>query len=195
MASSKSAEIPCDIRELTPGLLQEYLHFFDHDAFADNPRWASCYCYFPHAPHSLGNWDVNATEQNRAAVSARIRAGQMRGYLAYVNGHVMGWCNAAPRTEFTILDDEPQAAKIGSIVCFVIAKPFRGRRIATRLLQAACNGFRHQGLEIAEAYPRAQAESQASNHPGPLAMYLAAGFERVRESDGSVIVRKALIDQ
>lgn len=193
MTSNKSAEIPCDIRELSPDLLQDYLNFFDHDAFADNPRWASCYCYFPHAPHALGNWDVNATQQNRAAVSARIRAGQMRGYLAYVDGKVVGWCNAAPRSEMTILDDEPQQEKIGSIVCFVIAKPFRGKRVATRLLQAACDGFRDQGLRVAEAYPRAQAESEASNPRGPLAMYLAAGFERVRESDGSVIVRKALL--
>lgn len=185
-------ETPCDIRELSPDLLHDYLNFFDRDAFSDNPRWAGCYCYFPHAPHSTQKWNNHATEINRAAVSERIRAGQMRGYLAYAEGRAVGWCNAAPRTEITILDDEAEPEKIGSIICFVIAQPYRGKRIATRLLQAACDGFRRQGFEFAEAYPRAQEESQAGNHFGPLAMYLAAGFQRMRESDGSVIVRKSL---
>lgn len=185
-------ETLCDIRELSPDLLEDYLDFFDHAAFADNPEWAACYCYFPHAPHSTQKWNEQAAEHNRAAVSERIRAGRMRGYLAYADGRPVGWCNAAPRAEITILDDEPQAGAIGSIVCFVIAKPYRGQRIATRLLQAACDGFRRSGFKFAEAYPRAHANGQASNHYGPLAMYLAADFQRVREKDGTVIVRKAL---
>ena len=31
------------IRPLTPELHDEYLRFFDHDAFTDNYAWASCY--------------------------------------------------------------------------------------------------------------------------------------------------------
>jgi hypothetical protein len=29
---------------LSPANLQAFLAFFDHDGFADNPEWASCYC-------------------------------------------------------------------------------------------------------------------------------------------------------
>ena len=50
-----------------------------------------------------------------------------------------------------------------------------------------------QGFEIAEAYPRQEAQNEAANYHGPLAMYLAAGFEPVREADGIVIVRKTLL--
>jgi uncharacterized protein YndB with AHSA1/START domain len=32
------------IRPLTPDRIDDFLRFFDHDAFADNPYWAHCYC-------------------------------------------------------------------------------------------------------------------------------------------------------
>lgn len=182
------------IRELTEALLGDYLAFFDHDAFADNPGWASCYCHFPQAPHQLKDWGDRTAQENRAAVSQLIRNRQMHGYLAYFEDKPVGWCNAGPRTGMTILPDEEeaQAGTIGSIVCFVVAKPYRGQGVARQLLQAACAGFQRQKLKIAEAYPRKEAHDDASNHYGPLAVYLAAGFEPFREQGNSLIVRKNL---
>lgn len=181
-----------DIRELTPRLLDDYLYFFDHEAFVDNPNWASCYCYFPHAPHDTENWHDRTGEQNRAAVIESIREGRMHGYLAYQNDKAIAWCNAGPRTHVTILDPDADAEKIGSIVCFVVAKPHRGKGVAQRLLDSACEGFRQQGFEIVEAYPRTDAHDDASSHYGPLKMFLAAGFKTYGEDNGSMIVRKAL---
>ena len=82
----------CVIRELSPELLTDYLRFFDQDAFADNPRWASCYCHFNHAPHHLKNWEARTVDENRAAVSQLIRDRRMHGYLAYLGGTPMGRC-------------------------------------------------------------------------------------------------------
>jgi len=182
------------IRALSPEILDDYLAFFDHEAFADNHRWASCYCYFHHAPYSYRQWKKRTAAQNRAAVSQRILDLQMHGYLAYFGGKPVAWCNAAQRTLMTTLYEEKElpVEQIGSIVCFVIAKPNRGQGIARRLLEAACEGFRRQGLQFAEAYPQKVAQSDAANHRGPLSMYLAAGFEPVRDMDGTVIVRKRL---
>ena len=181
------------IRELTPQLLDDYLTFFDRDAFTDNPRWASCYCYFNHAPHHLQKWEDRTAADNRAAVSQRILAGQMHGYLAYDRDRPVAWCNAAPRPLITTLDDDQTSTdKIGSIVCFVVAKPYRGQQIARQLLEAACAGFLRQGFQIAEAYPRPGARGEAANHTGPLSLYLAAGFLPYRESGGTLIVRKTL---
>lgn len=184
----------CIIRELSPDLLNDYLSFFDQDAFADNPRWAFCYCYFNHAPHHRLNWEQRTARENRAAVSDLIRDRQMHGYLAYLDGQPVGWCNAASRTQMTTLpdDEELPADRIGAIVCFVIAQPYRGRGIARQLLEAACEGLRRHGFELAEAYPVKDAQGAAANHYGPLRMYLAAGFEPYREVDGTVIVRKRL---
>jgi GNAT superfamily N-acetyltransferase len=190
--------LPYDIRALTPDLLDAYLSFFDGDAFADNPRWKFCYCNFVHYDHDNGPpFSGIAPEVNRAIVAERICARKMHGYLAFAGERPVAWVQAAPRSAIGGLDDEPDpeglARDIGSIVCFVVAKPHRGKGLAKLLLAAACDGFKAQGLAYADAYPRADAQTEAANHFGPLAMYLNFGFTRYREDpDGKVVVRRAL---
>lgn len=182
------------VRELTPQLRDDFLAFFDHDAFQDNPRWASCYCFFPHAPHDREQWNARSAEQNRAATAEAIGSGGMRGWIAYLDGKPVGWCNANDRVRYTMLDDPGtgEPGHVGAIACFVVAKPHRGSGVARALLDAACEGFRRRGVKFVEAYPRPDAATEAENHTGPLAMYLAASFEARGEVDGSTIVRKEL---
>jgi GNAT superfamily N-acetyltransferase len=183
-----------EIRELSPGLTSDYLHFFDHDAFADNLRWAACYCHFNYAPHHLKDWQERTADENRAAVSRRCAEARMHGYLAYWDAKPVGWCCAGPRASMTTLPAHVPAASesVGSIMCFVVAKPHRGKGVARRLLAAACDGFREKGFAIAEAYPRREAKGDAANYHGPLALYLAAGFEACGEEEGVLTVRKRL---
>lgn len=186
------------IRELTPELLDDYLKFFDNDAFADNPAWAGCYCMYYHFSGTDEEWDVRTASENRATISDLIRNGQAHGLLAYVGGKPVGLCKVAPRLALPKLNlhkdlQVDDADRVGSIVCFVIAKPYRGRGIARRLLDAACDVLASRGFAFAEAYPCKHAESEADNYPGPLKMYLAAGFTIFREVDKHVIVRKPLL--
>ena len=183
-----------EIHPLSPQRLGDFLDFFEHRAFPDNPGWGSCYCHFPHADHARIAWKDRTALENRAASSARIETGAMTGWLAYANGLAIGWCNAGPRHFIEGLFDKPEplADRIGAISCFVIAPSFRGQGVATRLLAAACDGLRERGFDWAEAYPRTGAASAAENHYGPLAMYRAAGFETVAaDGDESLTVRKA----
>jgi GNAT superfamily N-acetyltransferase len=184
-----------EIRPLTPQRLADFLDFFDHRAFPDNPKWGSCYCHFPHADHARIVWKERTAPENRAATCEHIAAETMTGWLAYADGLAIGWCNAGPRRFIAGLFDapEPLEARIGAISCFVVAPAHRGQRVATRLLAAACDGLRDQGFEWAEAYPRPEAAGAADNHHGPLAMYLAAGFETLApDGDGNLKVRKRL---
>lgn len=183
------------VQQMRPELLKDFLRFFDGDAFADNPRWASCYCQCFYEDHSQINWKARTADENRAFACERIEKQRMQGYLAYVAGEPVGWCNAAPRRMITALANEPiaDADTVGTIMCFLVAPAFRGRGVASALLSAACAGLRAQGLEVAEANPRPNAAGPADNHFGPLAMYLSAGFRVQRtDSDGSVWVRKPL---
>ena len=186
--------IELEIVDLTPGKLADYLAFFDGDAFSDNPRWAGCYCHFNHAPHEQKQWRERTGAENRAAVSALISGGQMHGYLAYAGGRVVGWCNAGPRALYTTLDDgmPGDPATTGAIICFVVAPAQRGTGVARRLLDAACNGLRAQGMKVVEGYPQKEAGDAAASHRGPLAMFLGAGFTVAEERDGNVLVRKEL---
>lgn len=185
------------IHPLTPNLLPDWLAFFDGDAFADNPGWAACYCHFFHADSSEKPFEEREGAENRAAACALLAAGQMRGYLAYAGGKLVGWCQAAPRLLIPNVQRDPRRAvddadQAGAVVCFVIAQPFRRRGIARALLDAALDGFRREGLAIAEAYPLQHSTDDADNYHGPLALYLQAGFTRFRECEGFVIVRKDL---
>ncbi len=181
------------IRPLSPGLCPALLEFFDRDAFTDNPKWASCYCYFNHAPHGTEDWEARTGERNRADADAAVRAGRMHGWLALVGGRPAGWVNANIKSAYTTLDpDSAGAGRVGAVVCFVVAPAHRGKGIAGRLLRAACDGFRERGLAAVEAYPLAGASGPAANHHGPLSMYLSAGFQRVGEKDGVITVRKLL---
>jgi GNAT superfamily N-acetyltransferase len=184
-----------DIQPLSGDRLKDFLTFFDGDAFSDNPRWSSCYCQCFYEDHNRVVWKDRTAEQNRALACERAVNGQMQGYLAYVDGRVVGWCNAAPRHLLRALDDEPtpDAEQVGAIICFLVAPQFRGKGVSSSLLAAACEGLRSQGLRIAEANPRPDATNPAENHFGPLSMYLASGFVVHRtDNDGSVYVRKDL---
>jgi hypothetical protein len=89
---------PVETHALTPERLPDLLRHFEGAAFADNPKWRSCYCQFLYVDHHKVNWMERTGEENRAAACDSIRQGRMQGFLAYRAGQVVGWCNAAPRS-------------------------------------------------------------------------------------------------
>lgn len=184
------------IRRLTPELKDDFLRYFEGAAFADNPKWKSCYCQFLYVDHAIVNWSARTAEENRSAACDRIACKRMQGLLAYRDGQVVGWCNAAPRVLLDSFADEPipDAEQVGQITCFVVAREHRRTGVARALLEEACALLRDQGLLVAEANPSREAVSDAEQHFGPLSLYLSAGFSIVKEqADGLVVVRRPLI--
>ncbi|HET8678913.1 MAG TPA: hypothetical protein VFM39_02250, partial [bacterium] len=86
---------PLEIRPLDLERLDDFLRFFDREAFMDNPIWGSCYCMAPCVPPE--QFRQQSGEQRRAGQRALIVGGQTQGLLAYAGGRVVGWCHAAPR--------------------------------------------------------------------------------------------------
>lgn len=176
-----------EIVPLTPDRADEAIRFFDLDAFPDNPAWGSCYCMF----YFLGGnenpeWGHLPWREIKDAQHARIEAGATTGALAHVDGRVAGWCNASARSSFPTHatgDDEG----VRSVVCFVIAPPYRRHRLATKLLEAVIEDSPSSGYTTLEAYPRRDARSAASAYVGALEMYARAGF--VITSDDPLVVR------
>jgi ribosomal protein S18 acetylase RimI-like enzyme len=185
------------VHPLDPSRLEHYLAFFDRDAFADNPEWASCYCMFYHIPDP--DWDARTGAQNRETSAALIRSGSLRGFLAYDGRRPIGWCNANGKERFQRLAAESSlwgAASPGepvlAVVCFVVAAAYRGQGIARRLLQEACSAAAREGYHGVEAYPRKETRSTAQAYHGPLALYQSEGFMRHRELGEFWIVRRDL---
>jgi hypothetical protein len=95
------------VRALTPDLLTDFLKFFEGTAFSDNPKWSFCYCQCFYEDHRVVKWSERTGVENRARACERIDGGPMQGYLAYLDGTAVGWCEAAPRKLLHALDDEP----------------------------------------------------------------------------------------
>ena len=168
----------------------DILEFFDRRAFADNPAWGMCYCMYHHIGGGPeGEWPKRSWQQNRSDLSARIDAGATTGVVAYVDGVLAGFCNASSRSEYPFKSGEDDEG-VGSIVCFVVAPPYRGHGVQKALLDGALRMFADHGLSVAEAYPIREPETSASAFVGKLSLYEQQGFEVV--SDEPLRVRKHL---
>ena len=178
--------------------IDDWLRFFDHDGFAGNPDWASCYCLEPHAP-ATAEEPERPWRERRAAVAERLRTGGTFGYLAYVDGRPAGWVNASLRSEYGLYrlvdPDGPEARSVIGISCFLIAPPFRRHGVASALLDRVIADASARGASWIEAYPRNESPaSDASHFRGAVSMYEARGFEPIEVRERDTVMRRPVGD-
>lgn len=182
------------IRPITPESLDDFLALFDHDAFSTAPEWAACYCLFHHlggAEIDLVDWSNRTWQKNRAEITGRIDTGTTTGLLAYVGDKPVAWCNASSRASMPAhagRDDIPDI-DVGSIVCFVVAPPYRHHGVMERMLTTACEQLAADGFRYAEGYPPEELRGPNSAYRGTVSLFENAGFEK--EAEGPVY-RKGL---
>ena len=181
-----------EIKKLTPDLLDDYLHFFETDAHADNPNEDRCYCVcWCSADHRIET-DFSSPEKRRELAVQYIKDGVIQGYLAYSDGKVVGWCNANTKSEClnctswlrfmsSASDEIDSASKIKSVYCFTISPDMRRKGIANQLLECVCQDAVNDGFEIVEAYPNKDANNVFDNHKGHFELYKKNGFTVNRE--------------
>ena len=145
-------------------------------------------------------WQEQKDEKNRRALKRIVQTGRVPGLLAYAEGVPVGWCCIAPRSEFPALarskvlapvDDEP----VWSIVCFFIAKPFRGQGVSVKVLKAAVQYAREQGVRIVDGYPFEPGRDLPAPFvwTGLASAFRKAGFREVlRRSPRRPIMRRLL---
>lgn len=185
------------IRPLEPGLLGEYLHFFDSVAFSDNHDWEGCYCVYYQHRCTLEEWNNRTREENRAEAISLIEQRILHGYLAFCGSDVVGWCNVNSKNEYGPHLSEslrrPDDNRTAAIVCFLIAPAFRRQGIASQLLERVLADLGQNDMyDFIEAYPRKGASTDAAHYHGPTEMYLKCGFRVEGETEDSIVLRKAL---
>jgi GNAT superfamily N-acetyltransferase len=180
------------VHPVTEDRIDAWLSFFDHDGFAGNPEWASCYCLEPH---------LSATEEveqpwrdRRAMMIERLRSGRTFGYLAYVDGRPAGWVNASPRSDYELFrrvdPDGPDPGSVVGMSCFVVVPPYRRHGIASRLLDRVIADAAGRGATWVEGYPRNVAEERDPGHfRGPRHLYDERGFQPVEERERDTVMR------
>ncbi len=193
-----------DIRPLEPALLEDYLYFFDNVAFIDHQEWAWCYCTYYH----LGKQEEERIEAEsagkltgdvlRSIAISLVSERKLQGYLAYIDGRVIGWCNVADKKNYKKLcenrdiwaDNEDLPVK--SVTCFIVAPEARRKGVAAALLARAAKDAAEEGYKVLEAYPAAGELDCFLHYHGHPAMYIKSGFSRYKELEGYSIYRKLL---
>lgn len=69
---------------------------------------------------------------------------------------------------------------------------YRGKGIATQLLDRVCAGAKTEGYEFVEVYPTEQEQRSELAYTGPMHLYEKAGFTEFARRGNTVIMRKAL---
>lgn len=178
---------------VTEDLIGDWLRFFDHDGFAGNPDWASCYCIEPHEPPPPEMPERRWTE-NRELMTRRLRGGGAFGYLAYVDGVTAGWVNASLRADYRLasllVSDDLDPGSVVGVSCFVIAPPFRRHGVAGALLDRVIADAPGRGASWVEGYPHNEPEGGDPGHfRGPRSMYDARGFDAVETRELETVMR------
>lgn len=119
-------------------------------------------------------------------------APETSGLVAYLDGEPVGWCAVAPRAAYEgLVRNSNQTAWRGrqedradqgvwAVTCLLTRVGRRGQGVASGLASAAVDFARERGAQRLEAYPITVAGATwGEEHPGPLEVYLRAGFEVV----------------
>lgn len=182
------------VHPVTEDRVDDWLRFFDHDGFAGNPDWASCYCLEPHLP-ATPEMPERPWRKTRATMADRLRSGGTFGYLAYVDGRAAGWVNASVRSDYGLYrlvdPNGPPPASVIGVSCFVVAPPFRRHGVAAALLDRVIADASARGGSWIEGYPiNTPEDSDAGHFRGPRSMYDARGFEPIEVRERDTVVRR-----
>lgn len=114
------------------------------------------------------------------------------GLVAYRDDEPVGWCAVAPRASYDGLvrnsnqtawkgrDEDRTDPTVWAVTCVLTRTGARGEGVASELAMAAVEFAGDRGAEVLEAYPITVEHAQwGEEHPGPLSIYLNAGFEVV----------------
>ena len=188
-----------DVRPVTKDNLDDWLAFFDHDAFVGTPEWAACYCLEPHVrePGGPDMSEVPSWRENREAMRARLAGDGAHGYLAYVGGGVAGGVNASKRADYALFrlvdPDGPPPGDVIGVSCFIIAPPYRRHGVASALLDRVLADAADRGADWVEGYPFNDPDDRDAGHfRGPRSMFDARGFEPVETHERYTVVRRAV---
>jgi len=184
----------CEICPISADNAQDFITFFDNRAFIDNPDWAGCYCVFNQFAGGEAEWMATTAEQNRASALRMIAHGTMKGYLAYTDGKVVGWCNANDKRaypHFAAVGDDGDS-RVYAVTCYVIDPLCRRQGIARALLRRAVADAADDGYDYFEAYPIESGETQAAHYHGHPALYESEGFIVRMRLNNRLCMRKPL---
>ena len=191
------------IQKLTPELAEEYVHFFDVTPHGDYTEENVCYCVtWRNDDTYVGDGDhwYPSREERRNRALQFVRDGSIKGYLAYCDDKIVGWCNASGDCQRGVdylrsswpINEIGGDEKVKSIFCFAIAPNVQRMGVATKLVERVCEDAADEGFDFVEAYANKEFTSVLNGMRGPLAMYEKCGFVISSQQGDYAVMRKRL---
>ena len=158
-----------------------------------------CWCMYYRKTGTV-SVSTAAGPDHRQELCELVEGGTIPGLVGYLDDVPVGWISLGPREDYRRLarsrvmkpvDD----AEVWSIVCTYVAKEFRGQGLQHRLLAAALDFARDNGVRLVEAYPVDKPERSHDDFMffGSRGLYERAGFtEVVRRSPTRLVMRRRL---
>lgn len=133
------------------------------------------------------------SSRRKAAMAARVAAGDPIGLLGYRGEEPVAWCSIAPRSTYRRLVSKATADEgIWSIACFFVLKQYRGVGFTRQMLAAALKHARDRGATVVEAYP-VDEDSPSYRFMGFVPMFQEAGFHEIgREGSRRHVMQRNL---
>ncbi|MCI0499941.1 MAG: GNAT family N-acetyltransferase, partial [Planctomycetales bacterium] len=150
--------------------------------FGERGACGGCWCMWWRLKRA--QFEQQKGEDNRRAMQAIVKSGQIPGILAYSQNQPLAWCSVALREQFPVLarsrifkpiDDEP----VWSITCFFIEKSSRKKGLSAQMINAAVDFVKKNGGRIVEAYPVAPQKDKTADAfvwTGLASSFVKAGF-------------------
>ena len=154
-----------------------------------------CWC----TPYRARNAPELTGAEKKACMRTLVDSGVPIGVLACKGDEPIGWCSIAPRETYVRLAKSrtmPRVTSTGTstwtVLCFFVARPYRGQHVAQVLLEGAVASARGRGAEVVEGYPFDTA-GVSSTHRGHSRIFKSARFRidgkrwfrRLRRSHGA----------
>lgn len=181
--------------KLIPQIADDFLQYFEKNAFPENDSRASCYCL---ESHLLNEEEYVSVEERREKARELILNGMMAGYLIYDGTRVIGWCNAGDKMDYLPIvtndafhTDDCERGKIKVLYCMDIAQNCQGKGIANLIMEKVLSDAKEEGYAYVEGYPFADRDF-IWQYRGPVRLYEKFGFEMYGKRSWFYIMRKAL---
>lgn len=185
------------VKKLTKDMADAYLRYFDQDAFSDHIEWSACYCLESHLCKEE-NERMKGKEERRQKAKELIENNIMSGYLVYERDRVIGWCNAGDKSGYApIRGNKEYEAGDGAdgrtmvVYCIDIAPEYRGKGIASLVMEHVLQDAKEEGYQYVEGYPFTDPKRKYQ-YRGPVRLYEKYGFEMCRTGERICVMRKTI---
>lgn len=116
-----------------------------------------------------------------------------------MNGVPVAWCNVNDKSAYSRFDfdagvsdfiRESEDKHIKAVTCFVIAPEYRGKGIATALMEKVLQDAQLESYDAVEGYPRLHDKYEPFDYTGPIRLYEKLGFVKMAEKGNVIIMSK-----